>query len=171
MTLALADVAPPRAIFSPCERYRYRLWRDVLPAVPGAGRSLVFVMLNPSTADSEKDDPTVRRCIGFARTWGWSRLVVVNIFALRSTDPAALYGADDPVGPSNDFHLLQVAAEAGKIVCAWGNHGAYRGRGAFVLNMLSPYHPECFTLTKELSPVHPLYQSADARTVPLPRVG
>ena len=97
------------AAFSPCRRYRYclsRVWNPKLPSV-------MFVGLNPSTADEQEDDPTVRRCIGFARNWNFGGLILVNLFAYRSTDPADLLRVDDPVGPGNDKHILASAAGQG----------------------------------------------------------
>lgn len=105
------------AIFSPCSRYRYRLERD-LGAIGSHHDSVAFIMLNPSTADAERDDPTIRRCIGYARLWGYRRLIVGNAYAWRSTDPAGLWTAPDPVGPDNAFHLEQIARDAELVVCA-----------------------------------------------------
>jgi hypothetical protein len=116
------------AELSPCRRYRYRLWRRW-----SDGPVVNFVMLNPSTADAEQDDPTVRRCVGFAKSWGAGGLVVTNLYALRSTDPKALWTADDPVGPENAFHLGSGALGADTVVCAWGAEGARNGRGNEVL--------------------------------------
>ena len=96
------------AILSPCGRYRYRLERD-LGAIGAMRGSVAFVMLNPSTADATTGDPTIRRCIGYARAWSYAKLIVGNAYAWRSTDPAGLWTADDPVGPENDQHLEQIA--------------------------------------------------------------
>lgn len=105
------------AVFSDCGKYRYQLtrhWEDRLPMV-------MFLMLNPSTADGLQDDPTIRRCIGFAKSWGYGSLVVANLFAYRSTDPDGLLAAEEPVGPDNLEWVEKSAAMARKIVCAWGN--------------------------------------------------
>jgi hypothetical protein len=98
--------------------YRYWLRRQLGqdPAAP----ALVFVMLNPSTADATTDDPTIRRCKAFAARDGWGALEVVNLYALRSTDPAALRRAADPVGPNNDRHILVACLRAVAVVAAWG---------------------------------------------------
>ena len=108
------------AILSPCGRYRYRLERD-LGALTATRGAVAFIMLNPSTADATTDDPTIRRCIGYARAWGYARLIVGNAYAWRSTDPAGLWTAGPgPVGPDNDQHLEQIARDAEPVVCAWG---------------------------------------------------
>ena len=118
------------AEFSPCGLYRYSLWRTWSDAPP-----LVFCMLNPSTAGAELNDPTVSRCCERSRLLGYGGTIVVNMFALISTDPRALYSALDPVGPRNDAAILD-AASKGDIICAWGNHGSLHGRDRQVLRLL-----------------------------------
>src|SRR5688500_11357729 len=103
------------AVFDRSGRYRYRLWRRW-----GDGGAVAFVMLNPSTADAERDDPTIRRCGGFARAWGFGSMVVVNLFALRSSDPQRLRRARDPVGRENDRHIIDVTGTSDAVVLAWG---------------------------------------------------
>jgi hypothetical protein len=149
------------AYLSECGRYRYSLTRDVAP-LTGEG-TCTFVMLNPSSADAEKDDPTVRRCIRFARDWGYARLTVVNLYAFRATDPRALKTATDPVGPENDHVLSVVFGASDRIVAAWGCHAAPE-RVAEVMGW--PIRPRiCLGLTKDGAPRHPLYVRADARLV------
>ena len=131
--------------------YRYRLWRIWDTSLP----SLLFVMLNPSTADAEQDDPTIRRCINYAKSWGYGKLTVGNLFALRSTDPTMLYQAPDPIGPENDRILQALHAEASMTLAAWGAHGEYLARGAAVRCVLAPLH--CLALTAKGQPRHPLY--------------
>jgi hypothetical protein len=155
------------AVFSPCYRYRYVLTREWLI---GQG-AVMFVMLNPSTATEEVDDPTIRRCTQFARAWGYRRLVVTNLFAYRATDPAALRRVNDPVGPENDWHLRYCAQhEAERVVLAWGAHGAYLGRDKAVLALLAQLslrvEPACFGVTKSGQPRHPLYVAASTMTLP-----
>lgn len=157
------------AVIDPTGTYRYTLTRAWDGAVAGhavAGHVL-WVLLNPSTATAEVDDPTIRRCIGFSRRWGYSGLVVCNLFALRCTDPRLLYEHADPVGPENDTHILAEATRAKLVVCAWGAHGALRDRGKKVCAMLRAKSaistPLIFKMTKGGQPVHPLYQRNDAR--------
>lgn len=138
------------ADLSACGTYRYSLWRQW-----GDGPAVNFVMLNPSTADADKDDPTIRRCIGFAKGWGFERLVVTNLFALRSTDPRVLYRHESPIGPDNDTALFTRAATVSLVVFAWGGHGG--ARGARVADLLRSFSPGCLGRTKDGSPRHPLY--------------
>ena len=154
------------AIFSPDRRYRYVLRRQV-GFGDGHGRCL-FICLNPSIADETTDDPTVRRCIGFARTWGYRELSVVNIFALRSTNPDALRQFTDPIGPENDRHIRIEAEWVDRIVVAWGNHGAYRGRSSEVQVLLRGLRRKCFGLTKAGEPRHPLYLAKDTELQEFP---
>ena len=167
--LLLPGTEPPwqsgsTAMFSTCTRYRYLLTRRWAPG----GTSVLFLMLNPSTADATLDDPTIRRCLCFARSWGHSSLVVANIFAWRSTDPRALGGSSDPIGPENDSVILAAAREASVTICAWGKRGALHGRAAEVITTLRAHGIDlrALKLNGDGSPVHPLYQPASAVLVP-----
>jgi hypothetical protein len=145
------------ANFSLCRKYRYTLWRvwDEAPL-------LNFLCLNPSTADELVNDPTVERCERRARMWGYGGLIVTNIFALRSTDPKALYDCDDPIGPDNDKAILECAKQAGMVICAWGNHGKLHQRGQKVKQMLvdNGIDLHCLKLSATTGqPWHPLYTS------------
>jgi hypothetical protein len=181
------------AQISSCGKYRYRLWREwrlhPLPAqwdmwtddlgkpiVDGAGEQLgdpkacVFVMLNPSTADGEEDDPTIRRCVGYAQAWGYDRLEVLNLFAYRATDPQALLSlihTDDPVGPGNleAFNHVIRDYKVGTIICAWGVHGAHLGQDETALGWLRDLPRFALGLTKDGHPKHPLYMPKDAQPV------
>lgn len=150
-------MADRAATISPCGRYRYTLSRELGGLMPGG--TCVFVMLNPSTADADLDDPTIRRCMGFAKGWGHSRLEVVNLFAYRSTDPKAMALAESPIGPDNDAHLLRAAYGADRIICAWGAHGVHMQRSARVAGLLRAggYQLQHLGLTKAGQPRHPLY--------------
>jgi len=147
------------AWMSDCRAYRYSLWRRW-----GAGPYAMFVGLNPSTADEMSDDPTIRRCIGFAKAWGYEALCMTNLFAYRATKPADMLKQHDPIGPSNDAHLQKLAAEAGVVVAAWGTHGTHKGRHLAVREMLPAMH--YLRLTKDGHPGHPLYLPASLRPVP-----
>jgi len=150
------------AVFDKTRTYRYRLTRKF-----GPGKRVVFICLNPSKADEHVDDNTVRRCIGFAKKWEAGRLDVLNIFALRSTDPWVLYGVRDPVGPENDRWIRRTVRQADVVVAAWGNHGAYLDRGAHVRAMIPPFRVECFGVTKAGQPKHPLYLPVDSHVAPM----
>ena len=150
------------AAFSPCRRYRYALWRswdDGLPRV-------MFVGLNPSTADESTDDPTLRRCMRFARDWGYGGVCTANLFALRATDPKLMLSVDEPIGPDNDTWLQRLASEAALVIAAWGNHGAHLGRSRAVRVLLPRLH--CLAVNRSGEPAHPLYQPASRRPRPLP---
>ena len=154
-------VARRTAIFSECGTYRYQL---IVREPRGFGVA-TFVMLNPSTADEMKDDPTVRRCRGFAVRWGFQEVRVVNLFALRSTDPKALYSDASPVGPENDAAIVGAAMTSDRVVAAWGVHGSLLGRDKAVSELLYRFNISCLGRTKDGSPKHPLYLKSDSKLV------
>lgn len=147
------------AEISACRRYRYALRRKW-----ASGPQVLFVMLNPSVADGSVDDPTIRRCIGFARAWGFGSLAVGNLFALRTPDPRVLKRSRSPVGPENDARLRELQDSAALVIAAWGNHGAFRGRSSEVRGFLRA--PHVLGLTRLGEPRHPLYVAAAARACP-----
>jgi len=143
------------AVYSDCESYRYLLTRTWDPA----GKKVLFVMLNPSTATEVQNDPTVERCERRARALGFGAFRVTNIFAWRDTDPRAMRAAADPVGPANDAAISDSCDWADQIVAAWGTHGAHLARGPHVARLLQDtgrpvYH---LGLSKAGHPKHPLY--------------
>jgi len=143
------------ALFDPTMRYRYYLRRTWQ-----AGRShVLFVMLNPSVADRYFDDATIRKCMAFARRWNYGGIEVVNLFALRATDPRELRRAEDPVGPDNDRQILiAVRKSSGPIIFAWGANGNFKARDQAVLHLLRSYsEAQCLGFTKSHQPKHPLY--------------
>jgi hypothetical protein len=148
-----------RAYISDDGLYRYALTRG-LGSLDGEGRC-TFVMLNPSTADGVEDDPTIRRCIRFAREWGYRELKVVNLYALRATDPSKLWLADDPVGPLNDHTISLVFGGSDLIVAAWGAH-ARADRLAQFTEDFALWQFHALGLTKDGAPRHPLYLRADS---------
>jgi hypothetical protein len=143
------------AVFSIDKTYRYTLWRTWDKTRPKLGG----LLLNPSTATEVVDDPTVYRMGMRARFMGYGGLVITNIFALRSTDPAALYTAADPVGPENDHYIIEALKPCGLVICGYGKHGALHGRGAFVLELLrqNGIIPHALKINGDGSPAHPLY--------------
>lgn len=159
-----ADAAD--ATFSPCKRYRYTLTRTWDPSRP----RLVFLMLNPSTADELANDPTVERCHRRAQRMGFGGVGVVNLFAFRSTNPDALYSEADPVGPENDAAILSMCRDAGQVICAWGTHGNYQGRATSVLHTLAEagIRLHALAINADATPKHPLYVSNDTTPIPYP---
>lgn len=149
------------AVISPCGRYRYMLTRRT--RLDGASRAtIVFCMLNPSTADASLDDPTIRRCCGFAERWNSAGIAVVNLYAFRATDPRSMRAEADAIGPANDEWLRRAARDAGNIVCAWGAN-ADPGRAQQVAKMFRQAGAKlwCFGTTKGGAPRHPLYIRGD----------
>lgn len=154
------------ANISLCGKYRYsldRYWdsRD----------KVLFVMLNPSTADGSEDDATIRRCIGFAKSWGYGGLYVVNLFAFRATKIKDLKAADDPVGPENEQYIKRACGLTSEVICAWGVHGGFKGQDRAVMNWLKEagtVHPRALKITKSGYPGHPLYLPKTSARVPFP---
>lgn len=203
----MADYLTKGATISACGNYRYRLWRewrlgnskhwdmwtedDGSPALDGSGEQLgeplscVFVMLNPSTADGEQDDPTIRRCVGFAKRLGFDRLDVINLFAWRATSPADLLkvGPDsDPCGIANQDAFHRTLDAAGMVICAWGANGTHLGQNETALGWIAD-HLDILAdegrnvpllalgLTKDGHPRHPLYLPADAQPMAFGALG
>jgi hypothetical protein len=157
------DEIPERdAVFNEDRTHRFVLRR----AISYAPRACLFVMLNPSTADENANDPTIRRCIGFAHEWHFGTLYVANLFSLRSTDPKALYSTPDAEGdPKNIETIVAGARGIDLAVAAWGVHGALRDRGATVRAKLAEAGVKLhhLGLTKDGHPRHPLYLRADVK--------
>lgn len=146
------------ARFSKCRRYRWSLTRGW---DGGDGRTVCFVMLNPSTADASRDDPTIRRCIGYARDWGYSRLVVRNLFAIRATNPKDLLVLSNPTGGPAGNRALRMASQADAVVLGWGAFVPFQ-RTAYARRVLSTASPLlCLGRTKSGEPRHPLYSRKD----------
>ncbi len=139
------------AFFSKDRKHRYALWRVWNNKLP----KVLFIGLNPSTADEVKDDPTIRRCINYAKDWGYGGYIMGNIFAYRSTDPKNLKITNDPIGIDNNSWLIKLHSEASLTIGAWGNHGKYLDRGEEVSNLIDNLY--CLRITKEGHPSHPLY--------------
>lgn len=143
------------AVFTACMKYRVKLWRRWNQTLP----MLMFLLLNPSTADDLQNDATVERCQRRAMAMGYGGLYIGNIFALRSTDPAALYVAEDPVGAANDAALIEMAKDAANVIFGCGNHGALKRRAVEVLALLEPLDKPLMALAVNGTgyPKHPLY--------------
>lgn len=163
------------AVFDGTGQYRYSLWRTWRDDQP----RIVFIMLNPSTADAERNDPTIRRCMAFAHAWGYGSLEVVNLFAYRATDVRELSAAMHPVGPENDRFMREALTRCAEVVVAWGVKGTLHGRNREVISMLADEQGEkgkwtkraepgvyCLGTTKEGHPHHPLYLSREAALRP-----
>ena len=154
-------MSPSGATFSRCRRWRYLLWRCWDASKPAAN----FLMLNPSTADEVKLDPSCTRARNYAERWGYGALIVTNIFGWRSTDPSVLKQVKDPVGSGNDAAIVEAATTAKLVVCAWGEHGTHLGRGNQVLGMLRNHGiaPHSLRLNASGHPAHPLYLPGSLR--------
>ncbi|SON54256.1 hypothetical protein HDIA_0715 [Hartmannibacter diazotrophicus] len=149
------------AVISTCGQYRYRLFRRWK-----SGPTCVFIMLNPSTADGTQDDPTIRRCIGFAKREHCGALEVVNLFAFRATSPADLKRAEYPLGQENNVYIARALSKTGPLIAAWGAHGVFLGRDRAVLNMAGGLL-QCLGKTKQGHPRHPLYVRSDQPLIAL----
>lgn len=148
------------AEISECGTYRYVLKRKI-PSILRWVRPVLFIMLNPSTADAVKNDPTIRRCIFFAEREGCTELTVVNLFALRATNPKELLSHPDPIGPLNDQRIKEEIEKhkLGLVVAAWGAHPFAKQIAKEVKEKFGPFL--CFGTTKGGYPKHPLYLRSD----------
>jgi hypothetical protein len=153
------------ARLSECRRYRYRLWRTWDKALP----PVVFIMLNPSLADEERDDRTVAGCVERAKRLGAGGIVVMNLFAWITPYRDELYDVEDPVGPDTDAEVIDACRGALHVICAWGNTGRHRSRGAQMLALLreNGVRPVAVKVNKNGTPGHPLYVAHDAALIPL----
>lgn len=149
--------SPNGAVFSDDRLYRYALWRNW----GEEGKRVMFVGLNPSTANEDSDDPTIRRCIGYARDWGFSGVLIGNLFAYRATRPQALGSTDRPVGDSNEYWLQTMAADADNILVCWGNHGRLLGQDEWFVSRFSSLC--CLAVNLTGAPAHPLYLKKSLR--------
>lgn len=181
-TLTMTDPAPPpkaalakpvlgSAVMSDCEHYRYLLARQW---GPDDGTTACWIMLNPSTADGLRDDPTLRRVVGYARAWGHASVLIVNLYGWRATNPAVLRGVDDPVGPDNDLYIraaAQIAHESGgPVIAAWGAR-APQARVDAVHALPGLGELKALDVTTSGQPRHPLYLPAGLTPRPWPRGG
>lgn len=164
----MSRVEAGTAYFSPDRAHRYWLIRDWKPGE----RRCMWIGLNPSTADENRLDPTLRRIYDYSETWGYTGFVMTNLFAFRATIPRVMLLNPEPVGPDNDRHILEIADEVDKIMCVWGTDGVHRNRSQEVVDMLtdaghfSKLH--ALAMTKGGEPGHPLYLRKNALPFPYP---
>ncbi len=149
------------AKLSDCRQYRYALWRTWDQSKP----CVMFIGLNPSTADETTDDPTLTRCINYAKSWGYGGVCMANLFAFRATEPAVMKATLDPVGVENDRWLVTLAENSGIVIAAWGNDGSFLNRAQHVTSLLPNLY--CLKMNKSGEPAHPLYQKARLKPVSL----
>jgi len=181
-----APPSAPLATWSPCKLYRYTLRRTWAPTerfdgafmnglstllrearglAQGDRKLVTWVLLNPSTADETHDDPTIRRCIDYSKSWGYDGLIIVNAYGLRSTDPKGLWKVQDPNGPENDAALLGACREASRVVCGWGANLRNDRRDSLSV-LLQDIELSALKINANGSPAHPLYQRSDALPSP-----
>lgn len=146
------------AEFSPCRTWRYSLYREWNKERP----LVTFVLLNPSTADELRDDPTNRRGLDYANRWGYGSCCFVNLFAYRTPYPEAMKLAEDPIGPENNDYIMAWIRRSERTILAWGNHGSFINRDEEVRGMVCRYNVWSFGYTKVHQPKHILYLRKDA---------
>ena len=153
------------ALFSPCGHYRYALWR----VWDSGGESLAWIGLNPSTADEQKDDPTIRRILDFSKRWGYKGAVMLNLFAFRATHPEVMMDALDPAGPENNNVIANFCDVSTVVIACWGNLGSFQGRDICVRPLIKPQSKlRCLKLTEQGQPWHPLYVKKTTTPKPFP---
>lgn len=149
-----------KAIISKDKIYRYKLSRTWDSTKP----TILFIGLNPSIADENIDDPTITRCINFAKDWGYGTLLMANLFAFRSTYPKDIYLIDDPIGKDNDHYLLECVTQSDLIVACWGNNGTYMNREKVITELIPNLY--CLQKNKNGTPHHPLRPPRNIHPLP-----
>lgn len=142
-----------KTVLSSCRTYRYCLWREWDNSNT---RYVMFIGVNPSTADEVEDDATIRRCVGYAKNWGFGALCMVNLFAFRARDPEDMKLSKHPIGSDNDRWIMELSNEAEWIIAGWGKNGTHLNRDREVKRMLRG-KLSCLSITEEGHPGHPLY--------------
>lgn len=150
------------ADFSPCRNYRYTLWRWWDESKP----YVMFIGLNPSTADEIEDDPTIRRCVNFAKSWGYGGFCMTNLFAIRATKPKTMLAHNQPIGFDNDKWIDSIAKNAGIIIAAWGAHGGHINRDKEIMARFE--NLKCFEILKSGKPKHPLFVKSNKTLLDYP---
>ena len=151
MNRALQSCLTTPAMFSDCRKYRYTLLRKW----DSGNKMCQFIGLNPSTADEINNDPTIRRCIRYAKEWGYDGMYMTNLFVYRATNPSDMKQQDDPIGSDNDAYLLYISHNVETTIAVWGNGGVYKSRDKTVLSMITPIY--YLHITQQNTPAHPLY--------------
>ncbi|MFL2873759.1 MAG: DUF1643 domain-containing protein [Pseudohongiellaceae bacterium] len=149
--------------FSRCRNYRYSLQRAWAQREENSNQVL-FIGLNPSTADSKSDDPTIRRCVNFASSWGFNAMEVVNLFSFRATYPRDLFEAELPIGSRNDFWINNAYKRSTLTIACWGSMGNYKNRSKKITNSLDNLF--CIKKNKDGTPSHPLYLNSQSTPIP-----
>ena len=147
------------ATFSDCRKYRYVISRTW----DGKKKTILFIGLNPSTADEKIDDPTIRRCINYAQNWGYGSLLMVNLFAYRATMPTELKKVKNPIGNDNDLHIKELIKKVDLAVAAWGNEGSLLNRDKEIKKIIP--NLMYLKINKSGQPAHPLYQKKDLQLI------
>lgn len=147
------------AMFSEHRHHRYTLWRTW----DKSAGYIMFIGLNPSVADERLDDPTIRRCMGYSKDWGYGGLIMTNLFAFRATNPQYMRSAKDPIGSQNDYFLRVCAGYASINIAAWGTNGTFLQRDKEVIKLIPNLH--YLKLTKQGFPAHPLYLPKDLKPI------
>lgn len=147
------------AVISKCRKYRFALWRIWDDSKP----QVMFIGLNPSTADERSEDPTLIRCINYAKAWGFGSVCMANLFAYRATEPKDMLAEPEPVGIENDQWLVELSQKAALVVAAWGNNGTYLDRSFQVKKTIPNLH--YLKLNQSGEPAHPLYLKLDLKPV------
>ena len=158
------------AIFSPDRKYRFKLWRIVRDNLPiSITFTVLFIGLNPSTANESEDDPTIRRCMGFAKEWGFAKMYMGNLFSYVTAYPKELTVENcTEYDKENRESLKQMARESLRVVYCWGNNGWIRNQGKIIaeyVDMQSNLSPVCFGLNQNGTPKHPLYLPKNAEVI------
>lgn len=152
-----------QCVFSSDRKYRYVLkctWKDIFD---NQERAIVWIALNPSTADQNKLDPTLTRIKNFSINFGYNTFYMLNLFGFRATDPNNMLHCNEPIGKDNDYWIKQITNKSDKIVCCWGNHGKHLNRSAYVLDYLKNKNLFYLQLSKIGQPKHPLYLNSNLK--------
>jgi hypothetical protein len=153
-------------VFSSNRLYRYVLRHQCDDTKPIASpKRIAWIGLNPSTADELSLDRTLAAICRYSRRWGFSEVVMLNLFAFRATDPRDLKRAEDPIGPDNDHHLLTEVRKVQRVIACWGGHGRFLGRDRDVSDLLGVSFG-CLLKNRTGTPHHPLYLKSSIKPKP-----